>query len=45
MRFIEVDEIGYENALGRGKSLVNIDGIESIRSGQWLYSYSDLQKQ
>ncbi|MGC6546146.1 hypothetical protein ACP0HG_18410 [Escherichia coli] len=73
MRFIEVDEIGYENALGRGKSLVNIDGIESIRSGefteirmmsggiitcrdsvesikarmsgQWLYNYSDLQKQ
>ncbi len=71
MKFIEVDEIGYENALGRGKSLVNVNGIESIRSGefteirmmsggiipcrdsvesikskmsgQWLYSYSDLQ--
>lgn len=35
MRFIEVDEIGYENALGRGKSLVNIDGMESIRSGEF----------
>ena len=35
MRFIEVDEIGYENALGRGKSLVNVNGIESIRSGEF----------
>lgn len=35
MRFIEVDEICYENALGRGKSLVNIDGIESVRSGEY----------
>ncbi len=35
MKFIEVDEIGYENALGRGKSLVNVNGIESIRSGEF----------
>ncbi|EAP1744237.1 hypothetical protein H6Z86_003629 [Salmonella enterica] len=35
MRFIEVDEIGYENALGRGKSLVNVNGIESIRSSEF----------